>query len=188
MLSKDRSKTTSGFFVIPILSQLWEEKNYCERRIELSSWRPVTWTNRHIHLCLFKLGYDVHVLLSSVIYILSGENITAVYTMSRRRWDQNTTQVANRLNCARDTYVWLLHLTPWQGLRTILNYVVLYKVYMAIDMKSLKRNEWYRYISYFCKRCLGVLMKNVGVGVRLYVRTALSPARTGRFLVLSLAS
>jgi hypothetical protein len=84
MLSKDRSKTTSVFFVIPILSQLWEEKNYCERRIELSSWRLVTWTNRHIHLCLFKLGYDVHALLSSVIYILSGENITAVYTMSVR--------------------------------------------------------------------------------------------------------
>jgi hypothetical protein len=37
MLSKDRSKTTSGFFVVPILSQLREEKNYCERRNELSS-------------------------------------------------------------------------------------------------------------------------------------------------------
>ncbi len=71
MLSKDRSKTTSGFFVIPILSQLWEEKNYCERRNELSSWRPVTLTNCHIHLCLFKLGYDVYALLSSVMYILS---------------------------------------------------------------------------------------------------------------------
>jgi hypothetical protein len=35
--------------------------------------------NRHIHLWLFKLGYDVHVLLSSVMYILSGENVTAVY-------------------------------------------------------------------------------------------------------------
>ncbi len=45
MLSKDRCKTSAGFFVIPLLSQLWEEKNYCERN-QLSSWRP----NRHIHL------------------------------------------------------------------------------------------------------------------------------------------
>ncbi len=51
-----------------------------------------------------------------VIYILSGENITAVYTMSRRRWDQNTTQVANRPYWARAIYVWLLHLTPCCGL------------------------------------------------------------------------
>ncbi len=69
MLSKDRCKTTSGFSVIQLLSQLWEEKNYCERRNELSSWRPVALPNRHKHLCLFKLGYDVHVLLSSVMYI-----------------------------------------------------------------------------------------------------------------------
>ncbi len=114
MLSKDRSKTTSGFFVIPLFGQLWEEKNYCERRNELSSWRPVTLTNRHIHLCLSKLGYDVHALLSSVMYILSGENLTAVYSIIRRWWDQNTTQVANRLNLAQATYVWLLHLTPCQ--------------------------------------------------------------------------
>ena len=113
MLSKDRCKTTSGFFVIPLLSQLWEEKNYCERRNELSSWRPVALPNRHIHLYLFKLGYDVHALLSSVMYILSGKKITAVYPMSRRRWDQNTTQVANRLGRARATYVWLLHVPPW---------------------------------------------------------------------------
>ncbi len=105
-------KSTSGFFVIPLLSQLWEEKNYCERRNELSSWRAVVLPNRHIHLCLFKLGYDVHALLSSVMYILSGENITAVYTISQRRWDQNTTQVVNRLDRARATYVRLLHLTP----------------------------------------------------------------------------
>ncbi len=32
-----------------------------------------------------KLGCDVHALLSGVMYILSGENVTAVYTMSRRR-------------------------------------------------------------------------------------------------------
>ncbi len=70
--------------------------------------------NRHKQLCLFKLGYDVHVLLSSVMYILSSKKITAVYPMSRRRWDQNTTQVANRLNRARATYVWLLHVSPWQ--------------------------------------------------------------------------
>ncbi len=114
MLSKDRCKTTAGFFVIPLLSQLWEEKNYCERRNKLSSWRPVALPNRHIHLYLFKIGYDVHVLLSSVMYILSGKNITAVFTISRwRRWDQNTTQVANRLNRARATYVRLLHVPPW---------------------------------------------------------------------------
>ncbi len=112
MLSKDRCKTTSGFFVIPLLSQLWEEKNYCEIRNELSSWRPVALPNRHKHLCLFKLGYDVHVLLSSVMYILSGKKITTVYPMSRRRWDQNTTQVDNRLNRARATYGRLLHVPP----------------------------------------------------------------------------
>ncbi len=110
LLSKDRCKTTSGFFEISLLSQLWEEKNYCERRNELSSWRPVFLPSRHI---LFKLGYDVHALLSSVMYILSGENITAVYTISQRRWDQNTTQVANRLDRTRATYIRLLYLTPW---------------------------------------------------------------------------
>jgi len=113
MLSKARCKTTAGFFVIPLLSQLWEEKNYCERRNELSSWRPVALPNPHKHLCLFKIGYDVHALLSSVMYILSGMKITAVYPMSRRRWNQNTTQVANSLNRARATYVRLLHLPPW---------------------------------------------------------------------------
>ena len=46
-----------------------------------------------------------------VMYILSGENITAVYTMSRRRWDQNTTQVDNRLDWAGATYVRLLHIS-----------------------------------------------------------------------------
>ncbi len=117
MLSKDRCKTTSGFFVIPLLSQLWEEKTYCERRNELNSWRPVALPNCHKHLCLFKLGYDVHVLLSSVIYILSGKKITAVYPMSRHRWDQNTSQVANRLNWAGATYVWLLHVPPWKKAR-----------------------------------------------------------------------
>jgi hypothetical protein len=35
--------------------------------------------------------------------------------MSRRRWDQNTSQVANRLNCAGASYVWLLHVPPWGG-------------------------------------------------------------------------
>ncbi len=45
------------------------------------------------------------------MYILSGENITAVYPMSRRRWDQNTTQVDNRLDRARVTYVRLLHIS-----------------------------------------------------------------------------
>ncbi len=115
MLSKDRCKTTSGFFVIQLLSQLWEDKNYCERRNELSSWRPVALPNRHMHLCLFKLGYDMHALLSSVMYILSGENITAVYPMSWSRWDQNTTQVDNMLDRARVTYVRLLHTVfpPW---------------------------------------------------------------------------
>ncbi len=113
MLSKDRCKTTTGIFVIPLLSQLWEEKNYCERRNELSSWRPVALPNCHKHLCIFKLGYDVHALLSSVMYILSGKKITAVYPMSRRWWDQNTIQVANRLNRARATYIRLLHVPPW---------------------------------------------------------------------------
>jgi hypothetical protein len=98
MLSKDRYKTTSGLFVIQLLSQLWEEKNFCERRNELRSWMAVALPNRHIHLCLFKLGFDEHALPSSVMYILSGENITAVYPMSWRRWDQNTTQVDNRLD------------------------------------------------------------------------------------------
>ena len=37
IVNKDRYKTTAGFFVIPLLSQLGEEKNYCERRYELSS-------------------------------------------------------------------------------------------------------------------------------------------------------
>ncbi len=49
MLSKDICKTTSGLFVIPPLSQLWEKKNYCERRNELSSWRPVALPNHHIY-------------------------------------------------------------------------------------------------------------------------------------------
>ncbi len=114
ILSKDRCKITSGFFVIPLLSQLWEEKNYCERRNELSSWRPIALPNRHKHLCLFKEGYDVHALLSSVMYILSGKKISAAYPMSRRRWDQNTKQVANRLDQAGATYVRLLHVPPWQ--------------------------------------------------------------------------
>ncbi len=91
---------------------VWEEKNYCERRNELSSWRPEALPNRHIHLYLFKLGYGVYVLLSSVMYIFSGEKITAVFTISRCRWDQNTTQVANRLDRARATYVRLLHVPP----------------------------------------------------------------------------
>ena len=88
MLSKDRSKTTSGFFVNPILSQLWEEKNYCERRNELSWWRPVAIPNHLLHLCLWKLGYEVLALISSDIYILSGENIAGVYSSTRRRRDQ----------------------------------------------------------------------------------------------------
>jgi hypothetical protein len=50
-------------------------------------------------------------IYSTVMYILSGENITAVFTISRRRWDQNTTQLGNRLDWARATYVWLLHIS-----------------------------------------------------------------------------
>ncbi len=111
MLSKGRYKTTSGSFVIPLLSQLWAKKNYCERRNELSLWMPVALPNRHIHLYLFKLGYYVHALLSSVMYILSGENITAVSSTIRRRGDQNITQVDNRLDRARATYVRLLHIS-----------------------------------------------------------------------------
>ncbi len=67
------------FFVIPHLSQLWEKKNYCERRNELSWWRPVALPNRHRHLCLWKLGCEVLALLSSDIYIHSGENLAGVY-------------------------------------------------------------------------------------------------------------
>ncbi len=77
-LPKIDVRPLQAFFVIPLLSHLWEEKNYCERRNELSSWRPVALPNRHIHLYLFKLGYDVHALLSSVMYILSGENSTVL--------------------------------------------------------------------------------------------------------------
>ncbi len=111
LVNKYRYKNTAGFFVIPLLDQFWEEKNYCERRNELSQRRPVALPNHHKHLCLFKLGYEVHVLLSSIMYILSGKKITAVYPMSRRRWDQNTTQVDNRLDRARATYVRLLHIS-----------------------------------------------------------------------------
>ncbi len=112
-LAKIDVRPLQAFFVIPLLSQLWEEKNYCARRNELSSWRPEALPNRHKHLCIFKLGYDVQALLSSIMYILSGKKITAVYPMSRRRWDQNTSQVANRLNWAGATYVRLLHVHPW---------------------------------------------------------------------------
>ncbi len=129
MLSKDRYKTTSGFFVIPLLSQLWEEKNYCERINELSSWRPVALPNRHIHLCLFKIGYDVHALLYSVMYILSGENITAVYTISRLHRYQNSWQVANRLDRAGATYVRLLHVPPWL--------IYLWEIYIYFQERSV---------------------------------------------------
>jgi hypothetical protein len=95
----------------------WSSAEYCTAKKKKKSPQKIlkkkTLTNHHIHLCLFKLGCDVHALLSSVLYILSGENITAVYSTTRRRWDQNTTQVANRLDWAEATYVCLLHLTPW---------------------------------------------------------------------------
>jgi hypothetical protein len=111
MLSKDRYKTISGLFVIPPLSQLWEKKNYCERRNELSFWGPVALPNHHIHLCLFKLGYDVLAPLSGDRYILSGENLASVYSTTRCRRDQNTTQVDNRQGRAGTLYVRLLHLS-----------------------------------------------------------------------------
>ncbi len=113
ILSKDRYKTTSGFLVISPLSQLWEKKNYCERRNELSSWRPVALPNRHIHLCLFKLEHDGLALLSGVMYILSGENLAGVYSTTRRLRDQNTTQVDNRQGRAGTLCIQLLHLPPW---------------------------------------------------------------------------
>jgi hypothetical protein len=47
----------------------------------------------------------MHALLSSVMYILSGEILAGVYSTTRRQRDQNTTQVANRLDWARATYV-----------------------------------------------------------------------------------
>jgi hypothetical protein len=65
--------------------------------------------------------WRVHVLLSSVMYIFSVENITAVFTISRRRWDQNATRVANRLDRARATYLWLLHVPPWDQWNEIEN-------------------------------------------------------------------
>ncbi len=120
MLSKDRCKTFSAFFVIPLLSQLWKEKNYCKRRNELSSWRPVALPNRHKHLCLFKLGYDVHVLLSSVMYILSGKKITAVYPMS--------SEIR-----ARTTYVWLLHIPPCE------EHSSMYSTYVQCIVQTLTR-------------------------------------------------
>jgi hypothetical protein len=55
----------------------------------------------------------MHALLSSVMYILSGENITAMFTISQR-----CTQVANRLDQAGATYVRLLHVPPWYAPRT----------------------------------------------------------------------
>jgi hypothetical protein len=66
IINKDRYTTTADFFVIPLLRQFWEEKNYCERRNELSQRRPVALPYRHKNLCLFKLGYEVHALLSSI--------------------------------------------------------------------------------------------------------------------------
>ncbi len=48
------------------------------------------------------------------MYILSGENITAVYTMSRRQWGQNTTQVITGQTGPGATYVRLLHIPQYQ--------------------------------------------------------------------------
>ncbi len=101
MLSKDRCKTTSGF-------------NYCERRNELSSWRPVALTNRHIHLCLFKLGYDVlHCYL--VLCTSSLARTLLLCTQCHDEGEIRTPQVANRLDRARAIYIRLLHLTPMIG-------------------------------------------------------------------------
>jgi hypothetical protein len=61
--------------------------------------------NRHIHLCLCKLGYEVLALLSSDIYILSVENLAGVYSTTQRLRDQNTTQVDNRQGRAGTLYV-----------------------------------------------------------------------------------
>ncbi len=66
------------------------------KKNELRWLRPVVLPNRHIHLCLFKLGYDVLALLSDVMYILSGENLAGVYSTTWRLRDQNTAQVDNR--------------------------------------------------------------------------------------------
>ncbi len=75
-------------------------------------------TNHQIHLCLFKLGYDMLALLSGVMYILSGENLAGVYSTTRRLRDQNTTQVDDRQGRAGTLYVWLLHLPPCTEHRT----------------------------------------------------------------------
>ncbi len=114
ILNIARFQTTSGFFAIPLLSQLEEEKNYyCERRNELSLWRPVALPNHHIHLCLCKLRYKVLALLSSDIYILSGKKMTVLYPMSHILIHQNSWQVDNRLYRAGILCVLLLHLPPW---------------------------------------------------------------------------
>jgi hypothetical protein len=73
--------------------------------------KAIALPNRHIHLYLSKLGYDVLALLSGDRYILSGENLASVYSTTRRRRDQNSTQVDNRQGRAGTLYVRLLHLS-----------------------------------------------------------------------------
>ncbi len=63
-------------------------KNYCERRNELSWWRLVALPNCHIHLCLFKLGYQVHACTATWWYLHSlwrGKN--PVCTQCHTFWD-----------------------------------------------------------------------------------------------------
>ncbi len=77
--------------------------------------RPVALPNRHIHLCLCKLGYEVLALLSSDILSFCRSTLwreLSVYSTTRRLRDQNTTQVDNRQGRAGTLYVRLLHLPP----------------------------------------------------------------------------
>ncbi len=60
-----------------------------------------------------RIWSGVYALLSSDIYILSGENWAVVYSTTRRLRDQNTTQVDDRQGRAGTLYVRLLHLPPW---------------------------------------------------------------------------
>ncbi len=85
----------------------------------------------------------MHALLSSVMYILSGKKITAVYPMSRHH--QNTTQVANRLNRARATYIRLLHVPPCAIPNCTLSLIYIRQYVLLITHPTL--NELYTGIS-----------------------------------------
>jgi hypothetical protein len=118
LVQKTRAKNSHAwaplrFFCKSTFESVMRKENYCERRNKLSSRKQVALPNPHIHLCLFKPGYDVLALLSSVMYILSGESIAGVYPMSHIVRHQNSWHVQNRLHRAGTLCVQLLHLPPW---------------------------------------------------------------------------